>query len=843
MGSFEQEAEMLSTIAKTLRSTRHEKLDIFLVRADKELKAASEHDDNMWKHLCEAARTETKAEQRYRQTAAMTMKARDRIKSVDSASSDQGTMSGNFKQSMSKALGNMFSVLPDGGDQAMQIFAPDARRAVAQSNLEEADQKEAKSREYLQAATQSKAKALASYKAKAEGLVASYTKDDQTGWSEVRVALESVVVEFEKLRTSRYDSLARLFPAVQQKGSDHLKSDMKVWTERVKLRVDSKRDQANQNPSEAEGDYATDAPANKSNLSATLERSKVLEKFLASFALAGSELKDDSLDRPNNSKNERREGGIMDSEETTTIAPTPTDLSAESPEPRNLTRSFTAPVAADDVEIDPVLSKLSSLDEGDVSSDDQNRMNRISSFGSVIPLQRNTNPESDVFLAHFWTDRVGNETPPSVIESFSCAYWPKEGEGYLSPLLHGRLFATAEAMYFVGWGGKKIELKWKDVVTVEKAKNLMGTIDNALRVTFETKESKGAYFFGSFSFRENAFTLMDRLSTVAKSLKEIEQPLESVSPSLDETVLPTLEPVPPDEALKRMEVVLSSTIENISIKRFYEIIWSEGIRTGARPFYKPWLCLAAHNVHVGDWEFAENGAPAFVNKWCGESYGQKRVIKFKFQRKTHLYIGPPVADVIQTHHCRLEGNDKVVLAMTVEFEGIPYADTFAVEVRWVARREGVNNVKVDVGLFVDFRKSTFLKKQISAGTIAETKPVHQSLFEAARRACAAAAEGVTEELQEEKKEEIEELELVPPAKVEKHALFDTETLRGLGAVVVAFLLVRWLVTVFSRSSTNQLARDDVIRLYERIDDLEAELKVIRDAMEQVLQILKNRDNE
>ena len=72
-----------------------------------------------------------------------------------------------------------------------------------------------------------------------------------------------------------------------------------------------------------------------------------------------------------------------------------------------------------------------------------------------------------------------------------------------------------------------------------------------------------------------------------------------------------------------------------------------------------------------------------------------------------MYVGPPVATVKQTHHCRIEGEDKVVLTMTTDIVGIPYADCFAVEVRWVARRDGSSNcsIFVEVGLAIDFKKS------------------------------------------------------------------------------------------------------------------------------------------
>jgi hypothetical protein len=44
--------------------------------------------------------------------------------------------------------------------------------------------------------------------------------------------------------------------------------------------------------------------------------------------------------------------------------------------------------------------------------------------------------------------------------------------------------------------------------------------------------------------------------------------------------------------------------------------------------------------------------------------------------------------------------------MTVEFEGIPYPDTFAVEVRWVASRE--ETISLMKWSFVDFSVNSFL---------------------------------------------------------------------------------------------------------------------------------------
>ena len=206
---------------------------------------------------------------------------------------------------------------------------------------------------------------------------------------------------------------------------------------------------------------------------------------------------------------------------------------------------------------------------------------------------------------------------------------------------------------------------------------------------------------------------------------------------------------PPDESLAKMDPVLSKRLTGVSLKHFYDVCWSEG-NDGADsgPFYHNFLeSKNSHDISVGDWEVADG----LTHPWSGETMDQKRVVKYKFTRTTHLYVGPPIAGVTQTQYCRMEGDDKFVLTMTVEMDGIPYADCFAVEVRWVARRAGKDLV-IDVGVFVDFKKSTVLKAKIQSGTITETKPIHFSLFDAAKEACGAGDDGEDEDEKTDEKE-------------------------------------------------------------------------------------------
>jgi hypothetical protein len=181
--------------------------------------------------------------------------------------------------------------------------------------------------------------------------------------------------------------------------------------------------------------------------------------------------------------------------------------------------------------------------------------------------------------------------------------------------------------------------------------------------------------------------------------------------------------VPEDPLIKDMDLIFSKMLKNVSIDSYYSAGWSE-----KTPLYKPWLeKKGSFDVSVSEWEKAEGG---FKHEWSGETFPQRRVsilisfllcskrndpltlldffqvIKFKFKRTTHLYIGPPIAGVTQTQYCRVEGNDRCVTMMTAEMDGIPYSDVFCVEVRWSARRQGNSDIVIDAGMHVRFLKSS-----------------------------------------------------------------------------------------------------------------------------------------
>ena len=73
-----------------------------------------------------------------------------------------------------------------------------------------------------------------------------------------------------------------------------------------------------------------------------------------------------------------------------------------------------------------------------------------------------------------------------------------------------------------------------------------------------------------------------------------------------------------------------------------------------------------------------------------------------------MYIGPPIASVTQTQFLMKDGNDRCIVMTTVDIDGVPYSDSFAVEVRWAARRLKEKDLAIDAGVFVRFTKSNML---------------------------------------------------------------------------------------------------------------------------------------
>eukprot|EP00956_Cyclotella_meneghiniana_P018667 scaffold31254_cov72-Cyclotella_meneghiniana.AAC.5 len=265
--------------------------------------------------------------------------------------------------------------------------------------------------------------------------------------------------------------------------------------------------------------------------------------------------------------------------------------------------------------------------------------------------------------------------------------------------------------------------------------------------------------------------------------------------------------VPEDPIIKDMDPIFSKSLKNVSVESYYSAAWSEEI-----PLYQPWLeKKGSFDVSVTDWEETEGG---FKHDWSGEMFTQRRVIKFKFKRTTHL----------------------CVTMMTAEMDGIPYSDVFAVEVRWSARRQGNSDIIIDAGMHVRFIKSSMFAKQIKSGTLTETKPIHLSLFETIKSAIAS-GNNTEEELVEA--EETNDVETKAPIDIEEVDAMKKEPKRKESETMSVFKIVSTSIMMFTsgRLGSEQQQLDALNR---KVDQLTSELSEIKSLLHTIVHTMQDK---
>ena len=871
VSNLEKEAEASLQFSRSLKSIKSSKLDHFLSVNEDDLQSAAEHDDARWKHLCDAARTEMRAEARYRQGAAQTVKARDRVSSIDKESLEDLTPKSPQKinrarDGMNKALGNMFKILPDGGEQAMSMLAPDARRAVVERSLQEADENESRLKQAWDQAITTKTTAMNLYRSKAEPLVKKYEMEDMSGVEDIKAAMESLVSSVKTLRLERLEALSPLSRLEQDSLRRALK-DVQEWTQKTARDIMSKVDKTvSEDAAAIIGGFMLDA---------ALDRSESVKQVMDlagnaradSFDSEASSDKDDASIRDASVKSApqrmSRPGSstsldFVDEEEEKASPSSP----RASQKSRWLHKSFSTPLGKPDAF--KTFKRFNSMDEpAKTGTEDQtDDVTEVSTVSIAMPPQTNEESiDTDTFYA-FWPDYEG--TPPVIVHSFACAYLPKDCSiKDTASIEHGRLFVTNKSMVFVAWKGKKAILLLSGIVNVEPSKSVSGLTNSTMLITAHKGKTQSTLLLGCFSRRDTAVQALKKLSEDAKKKMNYGQDKKRVSTTAktedaapSKSAVPTAAPVAPDATIKKMENVLSKKLGNLSIAKFHHLVWANGTNTPEKSFYAQWLDKGdCYDIRVGDWEQAEDG---MKGPWCGETYTHKRVIDFKFKRKTHLYIGPPIAEVKQTQYCRVDG-DRSVMQMTVAFDGIPYSDAFSVEVRWVASRSGAKDISVEVGVFVDFQKKTMLQGKIRAGTITETKPVHASLFDFVKNALGSDStvdeqadndevEGTSsEELKAEKEDGIwDTVHNALPELVQENLPDVVKHNMHIFVPMVVVLLLMILRRLFFSASplvvgTEILARDEQIAsLNEKVDQLQTEMKLMRESMEEIVVLLQKQ---
>ena len=786
---FDNEATLLEEFAESLTTLSNETLDPFLDGAVQELQAAVVTDDAEWKQLLDASRFESRVE--------AFENARARVSSLDSSSklNDAPPDDADSPLRKVKSMDN-----DDLETQPTGAAAP-TRMGMAGKAFGNILAKGEAMREKLQENAMNtiqnialngpgggqkvtKPEAIESYKSITEERIKHFESYDEQGWGDIKQILKAVVDGLIKISNERQED-----EGADPITFDFLKEDIDVWIESSQKQI-----------LEARSKMVLESPEHEAgfSLKVVLVQSESIDILLK---LKGDE---DSIPELNVQPLDELTNEASDGQQPQLLASDSND--SEMPN-KIIMNSMSMPLATKDQDQEENQAHSASFDDAEDKEGESKDGSPRRNEPTLIPKHVVT------FKKHFWADKTVE--PPSILLNLPCTFRLREKGSFLLPQVHGHLFTTSDTIYFLALDGKKLILPWTSVLSVEEEKGILGNKGTGLIVTHQREGNELSF-------------VLSRIESIESTLQHFLSMMQSFQKKDTPSTTEISSPVPPDEILKKMEVVLSKTIKDVSITSIYDKVWSEGNKTSEEPFYRPWLekedCF---DVDVFDWETNDSGG--FVNSWCKETYSQQRMVNFKFNRTTHLYIGPPVAIVKQQQFCRIEGNDKCVIAMCVTFDGIPYSDTFAVEVRWVATRKGERDALIEVGLFVDFRKSTMLKRQIREGTLSETKNVHNRLFEAVRSACTG-VELTEPEVEDEKRED---KKTNPVVLAQFMALLSTLPHgKEVFIFVVFFILMRLSSFLFGGRNS------DVQLLLSKVDELQNEVLYLKESINLIVSALE-----
>mmetsp|Transcript_40166 Transcript_40166/g.121077 ORF Transcript_40166/g.121077 Transcript_40166/m.121077 type:complete len:293 (-) Transcript_40166:792-1670(-) len=266
------------------------------------------------------------------------------------------------------------------------------------------------------------------------------------------------------------------------------------------------------------------------------------------------------------------------------------------------------------LEVSPRARAEDPLQLGEMGVHPNESANRHANQSSTVPTIDKTSLSDS-----FGVDRAARLNDLQVVASYMATYWKK---GRAFPV-DGRLFITTETLKFKPIIGKEKRIVWTNMV-VTKAKT-MNAVSNGIRVagTDENGNQKSCLFTLFVPYRDACLKKMEMMI----DKEELTQHSQAQDTENEGPGAPAVEP---DTVLPNMEPIVTTKIDGVSVKEFYNIVWSEGKGTNHEPLYGPWLSSCGKNdVVVGDWEMAKD--EAFLNEWCGQKYDKKRIVTFNFQ--------------------------------------------------------------------------------------------------------------------------------------------------------------------------------------------------------------------
>ncbi|KAG1693060.1 hypothetical protein DVH05_023841, partial [Phytophthora capsici] len=135
----------------------------------------------------------------------------------------------------------------------------------------------------------------------------------------------------------------------------------------------------------------------------------------------------------------------------------------------------------------------------------------------------------------------------------------------------------------------------------------------------------------------------------------------------------------------------------------------------------------ATNISLPAWDVKPVSYTA-VTKPC--MFDGSRLVSYIHNKK--YMVGPSVIPTAQTQRYAYTRGSRLIVSTTTCVSDVPYCDYFRVEHRWVfsaTKKTGVCSVQV--GLRLQWLKSTWLKKQIESTTVSEAKEAIKTWLSAA----------------------------------------------------------------------------------------------------------------
>lgn len=641
--AFKIKGVALILLSSKLTHLRSQYLDPIMEYGENVLKPATTRDDATWKQLCDAARTKSKEETQHREIAAQVAKVRDRCKSVDSGNATAAN------RQVSESLANVFSILPNGGEHVMKVLDSSTRASVAQLSLLEANQKELKARQMLDSAVAFLELSLEAYKTSAESVLKQCEQYETNELTEVLDSFQTIIREFYERCLTQNESLQTITSTCQSDDEVHL--FMENWSQKI---ANLARKLAQESISD---DFPLgETPSTKAPL--VLEELDPIENVLFPSKIPHKELEKEQTDEKDPAAIEV----VVADADATNVAWSPQRQ-------RTASASSIASTSGTPEKTSNWILKSLSLPESSES------IFRKMTGARSNQLQHITlNDLTAIFAKYFLPEKIDVGMISTFTDSFACSF-RENNQNF--PAQYGRLFISETGLVFVSWSRKYFSVKWSELLDIATIDHNFSNHIHSLHVQCKkgSDEDVNMILSGFFDLQVTYKTItrirQEAIATTIPGPALSSSPTESqltpenfVNPPDNRTGI-----LPSDEVIDKMEIILSRVIPNMKIERFYEIVWSEGNNTSEQPFFKPWLEKECFDVELSDWVYGEVHGP-----WCKDIYNQKRTIKYKVKRRTHLYIGPPIANVFQVRQ-----NCEVLFAVT-ETDGFsPLARLTSVE--------------------------------------------------------------------------------------------------------------------------------------------------------------------